>query len=168
MDPNDQVPESQGQAVPTDDVALHEPETHTARIVFIGVGVAIIIIAVVSAGYVLFRAQQSSEIQSGQNEQNVGDVSGQGELIEVIPEDGLPDSSSEDVSPEDEISIEESQNQESIIYGTNQSPEFVEASRTDCKEKGGVFNMCGSACPPDAEVCPAVCALTCEFDNDIN
>lgn len=33
----------------------------------------------------------------------------------------------------------------------------------DCEKRGGVFNPCGSVCPPGAEMCILVCAYTCEF-----
>jgi len=31
----------------------------------------------------------------------------------------------------------------------------------DCKTRGGVFNLCGNTCAPDAQVCTTLCALTC-------
>lgn len=34
----------------------------------------------------------------------------------------------------------------------------------DCLARGGIFNPCGSSCPPEAEVCAEVCAYTCELN----
>jgi hypothetical protein len=51
---------------------------------------------------------------------------------------------------------------EDIIYGTNMDPAVVEASRSDCQERGGTFNECGSACTP-GQMCIAACALRCDF-----
>ncbi len=52
--------------------------------------------------------------------------------------------------------------QENIIYGTNADPVFIQESKNDCQEKGGVLNECGSACA-DGEICVAVCTVVCEF-----
>ena len=52
------------------------------------------------------------------------------------------------------------------IYTT----EYVEDTseyEQDCIQRGGYFKECGSACPTDNEECPAVCALTCEFEEPI-
>ncbi|MFC1733314.1 Gmad2 immunoglobulin-like domain-containing protein [candidate division KSB1 bacterium] len=49
-----------------------------------------------------------------------------------------------------------------IVYTTDASlaeGPFV----NDCRVRGGVFNSCGSSCAPDAEICVAVCAYTCEL-----
>lgn len=53
--------------------------------------------------------------------------------------------------------------QEDIIYGTNMDPAVVEESRTDCQQRGGTFDECGSACS-EGEICITVCALRCDFD----
>jgi hypothetical protein len=34
-----------------------------------------------------------------------------------------------------------------------------------CEAQGGIFNACGSICGPEAEICAAVCAFTCEFES---
>lgn len=47
-----------------------------------------------------------------------------------------------------------------IRYGEDVSN--MEEYRADCAEQGGVFNECGSACGPEAEVCMAVCSMICE------
>ncbi|ODS39651.1 MAG: hypothetical protein A7315_10700 [Candidatus Altiarchaeales archaeon WOR_SM1_79] len=49
-----------------------------------------------------------------------------------------------------------------VVY-TTEHIEDKSAYEADCKLRGGVLNECGGACSPDAEVCPDVCALTCEF-----
>lgn len=51
---------------------------------------------------------------------------------------------------------------EDIIYGTNMDPAIVEQSREDCKQRGGTFSECGSACK-EGEMCIAACALRCDF-----
>jgi hypothetical protein len=48
-----------------------------------------------------------------------------------------------------------------VVYTSSQSVE-VEALKKDCAKRGGAFNECGSLCGPDAEVCAAVCAFTCD------
>ncbi len=52
--------------------------------------------------------------------------------------------------------------EDKIIYGMD-APNGTAVFEQDCREKGGVFNTCGSSCASDAEVCAAVCAYTCEF-----
>ena len=38
----------------------------------------------------------------------------------------------------------------------------MEEYRSDCEQRMGVFNECGSACGPEAEVCIDVCSMICE------
>ncbi|OGC53084.1 hypothetical protein A3B64_01385 [candidate division WWE3 bacterium RIFCSPLOWO2_01_FULL_37_24] len=46
-----------------------------------------------------------------------------------------------------------------IIY----NPESDLATiKEDCRERGGIFNSCGSYCEGD-EICIQICAYTCEF-----
>jgi hypothetical protein len=47
-----------------------------------------------------------------------------------------------------------------IRYGEDVSR--MEEFRSDCEQRMGVFNECGSACPPDAEECDDVCSMICE------
>ncbi len=47
-----------------------------------------------------------------------------------------------------------------IRYGENMSN--MEEYRSDCERRMGVFNECGSACGPEAEVCIDVCSMICE------
>jgi len=49
-----------------------------------------------------------------------------------------------------------------IVYTTDSTADPTPFQK-DCAERGGVFNACGSICPPDAEMCATVCAYTCEF-----
>lgn len=51
-----------------------------------------------------------------------------------------------------------------VIYTTDMDSN-IEDLKADCAIRGGQFNECGSVCPPDAEVCPTVCALVCEIPN---
>ncbi len=53
--------------------------------------------------------------------------------------------------------------QEKVIYGTAASVEGIAGYKTDCASRGGTFNMCGSPCRQDSEICVTVCAYTCEF-----
>jgi len=48
-----------------------------------------------------------------------------------------------------------------IVYEATQS-DTLEYLETDCAKRGGTFNECGSVCRSDAEVCVAMCGLTCE------
>gem|GEM_PF-4007227 len=47
-----------------------------------------------------------------------------------------------------------------IRYGEDVSQ--MEEYRSDCEMKGGLFNECGSACGPEAEMCMDVCSMICE------
>lgn len=47
-----------------------------------------------------------------------------------------------------------------IRYGEDASR--IDEYQQDCVERGGSFNACGSACPPDAEMCMDVCSMICE------
>jgi hypothetical protein len=49
----------------------------------------------------------------------------------------------------------------SIDYGMDASK--LEEYRTDCEAQGGVFDECGSACEPGAEICMDVCVMKCLF-----
>ncbi len=51
---------------------------------------------------------------------------------------------------------------EDISYSNDQRSE--EEQKAECKELGGTFNPCGSACTTDAEACISVCVPKCEFD----
>lgn len=48
-----------------------------------------------------------------------------------------------------------------IVYGVNPTVP-VDRLRADCERRGGTLNTCGSPCPPEADVCAQVCAVTCE------
>ncbi len=50
-----------------------------------------------------------------------------------------------------------------IIYTTDLSVD-EEMLRSDCRERGGLFETCGSACPSDAESCVSVCAFVCNLE----
>ncbi len=52
-----------------------------------------------------------------------------------------------------------------IVYTIDLSVD-EERLRLDCSERGGKFNECGSPCGPDEDVCMAVCAYTCEFNDN--
>lgn len=54
---------------------------------------------------------------------------------------------------------------EKIVYTADQSVDTAPFKK-DCAARGGRFNECGSACPPDAMVCAEVCAFTCELKNE--
>ena len=49
-----------------------------------------------------------------------------------------------------------------IIYTTSMDVNFTRY-RAHCEALGGTLNECGNPCPPDAELCTAVCALTCDL-----
>lgn len=51
-----------------------------------------------------------------------------------------------------------------IRYGEDASR--IDEYRSDCEQKMGVFNSCGSACGPEAEVCIDVCSMICEGPAD--
>lgn len=51
-----------------------------------------------------------------------------------------------------------------IRYGEDVSR--MEVYRSDCEQRMGVFNECGSACGPEAETCMAVCSMICEGPAD--
>ena len=51
-------------------------------------------------------------------------------------------------------------NQWPIRYGEDVSR--MEEYRFDCEQRMGVFNECGSACEPGADICMAVCSMICE------
>ncbi len=40
----------------------------------------------------------------------------------------------------------------------------IDQLESDCNERGGTFNECGSACDPAEETCSTVCAFTCELE----
>ncbi len=48
-----------------------------------------------------------------------------------------------------------------VVYTTDVGLD-TEAFKSDCRERGGEFNECGSVCAPDAEMCIEVCAYTCD------
>ena len=48
-----------------------------------------------------------------------------------------------------------------VVYGSDATLDSTVLAN-DCRERGGVFNECGTICEPDAEACAAVCAFTCE------
>ncbi len=48
-----------------------------------------------------------------------------------------------------------------VVYTTDMGSD-EEPYRTDCQERGGTFNECGSICSPDADMCAEVCAYTCD------
>jgi hypothetical protein len=50
---------------------------------------------------------------------------------------------------------------EKIVYTTDRDVD-VAVLRTDCENRDGVFNECGSPCA-EGEVCVEVCAYTCEL-----
>ena len=50
--------------------------------------------------------------------------------------------------------------QKKIIYNPDSDLGTI---KNDCREKGGIFNPCGSYCEKD-EVCIQICAYTCEFN----
>ena len=49
-----------------------------------------------------------------------------------------------------------------VVYTTDISVDPT-LFQSDCDQRGGVFDSCGTICPPEAEVCATVCAYTCEF-----
>ncbi len=49
-----------------------------------------------------------------------------------------------------------------IVYTSDRNLD-VYLLEADCRRRGGKFNRCGSVCPSDAEVCPSICAYTCEL-----
>jgi len=49
-----------------------------------------------------------------------------------------------------------------VVYTTDISVDPT-LFQNDCDQRGGVFDSCGTICPPEAEVCATVCAYTCEF-----
>jgi len=51
---------------------------------------------------------------------------------------------------------------ERIIYTTNAAADTA-LLRQDCRVRGGLFNSCGSSCPPASQNCAEVCAYTCEL-----
>jgi hypothetical protein len=49
-----------------------------------------------------------------------------------------------------------------VVY-TNDTTVDQAPFEKDCRARGGVFNLCGRSCPPEAEICAEVCAYTCEL-----
>jgi len=49
-----------------------------------------------------------------------------------------------------------------VVYTTDISVDPT-LFQNDCDQRGGVFDSCGTICPPEAEGCATVCAYTCEF-----
>lgn len=80
----------------------------------------------------------------------------------LLPGAGKEKSSIE--TPSHEIEIEAEFNTK-IVYTTNaEAP--IGLLKTDCEIRGGVFNECGTICGPDVEMCPSVCAYTCELPQE--
>lgn len=66
-----------------------------------------------------------------------------------------------DTDTEGDVTIEQ-EFEGKIVYGSSQADEEgIEAMQTDCAQRGGTFNECGSPCAPDADTCITVCAYTC-------
>ena len=61
---------------------------------------------------------------------------------------------------ESEVSIKEDFGSK-IVYTLDTDKESA-PFREHCRGIGGVFKECGTPCAPDAEICAAVCAYTCE------
>lgn len=53
--------------------------------------------------------------------------------------------------------------QEKIVYTFDPRADTAPLEK-DCAQRDGKFNACGSPCPPHAQMCPSVCAFTCEFE----
>lgn len=64
-----------------------------------------------------------------------------------------------------EVSIE-AEYEDKIVYTSNPELDEKEELESDCLQRGGEFNACGSPCASDAEACIEVCAYTCEFNED--
>jgi len=56
----------------------------------------------------------------------------------------------------------QSEVKEKIVYTTDLSTDR-QPLQNDCRERGGIFNDCGSVCESGAEICAEICALTCEL-----
>lgn len=50
-----------------------------------------------------------------------------------------------------------------IVYEIT-SESTLKSCQNDCAKRGGYFEECGNPCDPGAEVCEAVCAVTCTFN----
>jgi len=48
-----------------------------------------------------------------------------------------------------------------IVYTTDMEADTALLA-ADCRDRGGVFNECGSICAPEESICAEVCAYTCE------
>jgi len=48
-----------------------------------------------------------------------------------------------------------------VVYTTEMEADTVPLV-ADCRQRGGMFNPCGSVCAPDESICAEVCAYTCD------